>query len=124
MHDYYAVETLVEQLTKELGGLGDPGAERVQQVRVRADVTLSPESLEQAYEMLTQDTPLEGSRLVFAGPPDERWCETCGHRWAATHDDVAGHLLICPSCGTLIPIESKVTIEVLEITSAPAAGAR
>ncbi len=115
MHDYYAVETLVEQLTKELGSLGDPEAERVREVRVRADVTLSPDSLEQAYEMLTQDTPLEGSRLVVESSPDDRLCPTCGRSWSATHEDVAGHLLICPSCGALSALEAGGRIEILPV---------
>jgi Zn finger protein HypA/HybF involved in hydrogenase expression len=113
VHDYHAVKALVERLRNGLGGVE---AERVGVVRIRADATLSAPALEQAYEMLTQDTPLEGSRLVVEEPAGLRLCETCGTSWTATHDDVAGHLLICPSCGALSALEGTTGLEVLEIT--------
>jgi Zn finger protein HypA/HybF involved in hydrogenase expression len=115
VHDYHAVKALVEHLGRELG----PEAGRVDEVRVRADATLSPEALEQAYEMLTKDTPLEGSRLVVEEPLDEQLCETCGTSWTATHEDVAGHLLICPSCGALSAIEGTTGLEVVGVSSRP-----
>jgi Zn finger protein HypA/HybF involved in hydrogenase expression len=115
VHDYHAVKALVDHLRREL-----PDTGRVGEVRVRADVTLSPAALEQAYEMLTLDTPLQGSRLVVEHPPDERWCQTCGVAWAATHEDVAGHLLICPSCGALAELEGSAGLEVVGVVAAEA----
>lgn len=111
MHDYHAVEALVERLTSELAEVGC-----VTQVRIRADAIFSPEALQQAYEMLTLDTPLEGSRLAVERQPDEHECPACGKRWAATHDDLAGHLLVCPSCGALSAIEGSTGIRVVGIT--------
>jgi Zn finger protein HypA/HybF involved in hydrogenase expression len=115
VHDYQAVKTLVDHLRRELAD-----TDRVGEVRVRADVTLSPEALEQAYEMLTLDTPLEGSRLVVERSEDERWCQACGVAWAATHEDVAGHLLICPSCGALAELEGSVGLEVVGLIASEA----
>jgi hydrogenase nickel incorporation protein HypA/HybF len=115
VHDYHAVKALVDHLRRELE---NPNAGRIDEVRIRADATLSPEALEQAYEMLTKDTPLEGSRLVVEEPPDERLCETCGASWTATHEDVAGHLLICPSCGALSAIGGSSGLELVGITGA------
>lgn len=115
MHDYHAVRALVEHLC---GSLDDRQAGRIEEVRIRADATLSPEALTLAYEMLTKDTPLEGSRLVVEEPPDERLCEACGTSWTATHDDVAGHLLICPSCGALSGIEGSSGLDVIGVTAA------
>jgi Zn finger protein HypA/HybF involved in hydrogenase expression len=115
VHDYHAVKTLVERLRIELE---DREGGRIDEVRIRADATLSPEALAQAYEMLTLDTPLEGSRLIIEQPPDERLCETCGTSWTATHEDIAGHLLICPSCGSLSSIEGSSGLEVVGITGA------
>jgi len=118
VHDYHAIKALVDHLRRELEKLG---AGRVDEVRIRADATLSPEALEQAYEMLTKDTPLEGSRLVIEEPPDERLCETCGASWTATHEDVAGHLLICPTCGALSAFEGSSGLELVGITGAETA---
>jgi Zn finger protein HypA/HybF involved in hydrogenase expression len=66
--------------------------------------------------MLTQGTALEGSRLVIDDLRDERECSACGASWTVTRGDVAGHVLICPSCGALSPIEGPVGIEVVGIT--------
>jgi Zn finger protein HypA/HybF involved in hydrogenase expression len=115
VHDYHAVKALVEHLR---ASLGDREAGRVEEVRIRADPTLSPEALTLAYEMLTRDTPLEGSLLVVEEPPDERLCRACGASWTATHDDVAGHLLICPSCGALSAIEGSSGLDLIGVTAA------
>lgn len=112
MHDYHAVEALVERLTSEL-----EHPERVTEVRIRAAATYSPEALQQAYEMLTQDTPLEGSRLAVEERPEERECPSCGRSWRVTEGDLAGHLIVCPSCGAASVIEGGSGIEVVGVTA-------
>lgn len=109
MHEYHAVEVVVERLTS--AGLQD-----LTEVRIQAGPTFSPEALEQAYTMLTQDTPLAGSRLVVVELPDERGCSACGREWTVTRDDVAGHTVLCPSCGMPSPIDGGASIEVLGIS--------
>lgn len=106
MHDYHAIEVLVRRLKSEVDG---PVAE----VRIRADVVYSPESLQQAFEMLTEGTPLAGSTLVVEESRREHTCESCGTAWTISRDDVAGHTLICPSCGGLSSIEHGPAIELL-----------
>lgn len=116
MHDYHAVSTLVAHLTR------DPGrAEGIAEVRVRASPVFSPEALRQTYQMLTEDTPLSGSRLLVEELVDHRECAKCGTAWTVSPDDVAGHLVICPSCGALAPLDARATIELLEIRSHPSA---
>jgi Zn finger protein HypA/HybF involved in hydrogenase expression len=117
MHDVHAVRALVDRLITELAG---PAAGAVCEVHVRADVTLSPEALEQAYEMLTPGTVLKGSRLVVDETAAEHLCGTCGVASPVTHDDVAGHLLICPSCGSLAPLEGFSGLRVTGIELAEA----
>ena len=109
MHDLHAVEALIARLTG--AGLRD-----LTEVRIQAGPTFSPEALEQAYAMLTQDTPLAGSRLVVEDLPDERGCSACGRRWTVTRDDVAGHVVLCPSCGSPSPIDGGASVEVLGIS--------
>ncbi len=112
MHDYHIVSDLVARLTR------DPSlAERVAEVRVRASPVFSPEALLQAYEMLTEETPLAGSHLVVEELADRRECATCREIWTVSGNDVAGHLIICPSCGTPSPLEGGSGIELLEITN-------
>jgi len=110
LHDYHAVCALVARLTRD-PSLGAGIAE----VRVRASPVFSPEALRQAYEMLTDDTPLSGSRLLVEELADPRECTLCGAAWAVSPDDVAGHLVLCPSCGTLSPLGAGAAIELLEI---------
>jgi len=112
VHDYHAVKALVERLTSEL-----EDRERITEVRIRAAATYSPEALEQAYEMLTQGTRLDGSRLVVEDLPDERECSACGHSWTVTRDDLVGHLVVCPSCGTPSAIEGGSGIAVVGVTA-------
>ena len=116
MHDYHAVGALVTRLAR------DPSlAEGIAEVRVRASPVFSPDALRQAYQMLTEDTPLSGSRLLVEELADRRECAQCGTAWAVSPDDVAGHLVICPSCGTLTPVEARAAIELVEIRSRPGA---
>ncbi|MGP8161121.1 MAG: hydrogenase/urease maturation nickel metallochaperone HypA [Candidatus Dormibacteria bacterium] len=88
----------------------------VVEVRIRASPVFSPEALEQAYEMLTAGTPLAGSRLAIEDPPEQRACSRCGVSFTLSHDDMAGHLVLCPSCGEPSALEVGTGIEVLGIT--------
>jgi Zn finger protein HypA/HybF involved in hydrogenase expression len=113
MHDYHAVSALVAHLTADAGL-----APRVTEVRVKASAVFSPESLAQAYEIQTMETPLAGSRLVVEEAAEDRTCESCGSTWRLSRDDVAGHLVLCPSCGGLSPIDETAGLELLEVTAA------
>ena len=114
MHDYHAIGALVARLAR------DPSLpEGIAEVRVRASPVFLPDALRQAYQMLTEDTPLSGSRLLIEELADRRECALCGTAWAVSPDDMAGHLVICPSCGALAPLDAGALIELLEIRSDP-----
>jgi Zn finger protein HypA/HybF involved in hydrogenase expression len=116
VHDYHAVSALIARLVR------DPSlAEGIAEVRVRASPVFSPEALQQAYQILTEDTPLSGSRLLVEELADRRECAQCGTAWAMSPDDVAGHLVICPTCGSPTPLDAGAAIELLEIRSHPCA---
>jgi Zn finger protein HypA/HybF involved in hydrogenase expression len=110
MHDYHAIEALVERLTQE------PDADQITEVHIDADAIYSPEALLQAYEMLTSGTPLEGSVLVVQESRKEWECSACGHSWTISPDDLVGHMLVCPSCGGLTSIEGRGGIEVVSVS--------
>jgi len=110
VHDYHAVSALVAHLTR------DPGlAAGVAEVRVRASPVFSPDALLQAYQMLTEDTPLSGSRLLVEELADPRQCPLCGAARTVSPGDVVGHLVSCPSCGAPSPLDAAAAIELLEI---------
>ncbi len=116
MHDYHAVGALVARLARDYRLVGG-----IAVVRVRASAVFSPEALRQAYQMLTEDTPLRGSSLLVEERADCRECVLCGTTWAVSADDVAGHLVICPSCGALAPLGAGPLLELLEIIGTDAA---
>lgn len=109
MHDYQVVETLVERLTDQLAD-----RDHVTEVRIRANPIFSPEALEQAFEMLTADTQLEGSRLLVERT-DDCECPACGASWTPVHDDLVGSLVVCPACGEPSPMQGLMGIELVGI---------
>ena len=114
MHDYHAVSALVARLAR------DPSlTEGIADVRVRASPVFSPDALRQAYQMLTEGTPLSGSRLLVEELADRRECAQCETAWAVSPDDVASHLVICPSCGAPASLDAGAAIELLEIRTHP-----
>jgi hydrogenase nickel incorporation protein HypA/HybF len=114
MHDYHAIKALVERLSDA----PEVELEGVTEVRIRAGAGFSPEALQQAYEALTPGTPLEGSRLAVEELRQEIGCSACGRRWVVSPEDIAGHLVVCPTCGALNPIEAATGLEVVEIVAA------
>jgi Zn finger protein HypA/HybF involved in hydrogenase expression len=108
VHDVHAVEALIQRLRRE--------PEKVSEVRIRATAAFSPEALEQAYEMLTGGTALEGSCLVVETACSELACPACGVSWIASADDLALHLIVCPFCGATSPAGDTSAIEVVAIT--------
>lgn len=110
MHDYHAVSALVAELTSDPDATGE-----VVEVRVQASPVFSPESLQQAYEVLTAETPLAGSRLVVEEAIDQRECSACGTAWTVSREDVVGHLVVCPSCGSPSPLGDHIGIELLAL---------
>lgn len=109
MHDQHAIQALIDRLTAA-------GLEDVAEVRIQAAAIFSPEALQQAYEMLTQGTPLAGSRLVVAEWDHDCTCPSCGRAWKVAREDVEGHVVVCPSCGAICPVEGGAGIEVIGVT--------
>jgi Zn finger protein HypA/HybF involved in hydrogenase expression len=109
MHDYHAVEAVVERLRSA-------HLEDVTEVRIRAGAAFSPVALRQAYEMLTLGTPLQGSHLLVEPASSECTCSSCEGSWIMTSNDLAGHLILCPDCGAPSPIEDVTSIEIVGIS--------
>jgi len=109
MHDYHAVEAVVDRL--RAAGLAE-----VVEVRIRAGAAFSPVALRQAYEMLTLGTPLAGSRLLVESADQECACPACGATWHVTCEDLMGHMVICPTCSVPTSIEGATDVEVVGIT--------
>jgi Zn finger protein HypA/HybF involved in hydrogenase expression len=109
VHDVHAVDALIERIERAApSGPVD--------VRVRAGPEFSPEALTQAFAMRVLGTSLEGSRLTVEELEDERDCGACGTSWVVSAEDLAGHVVLCPVCGTPSPAGDGVGIELVEVT--------
>ena len=117
MHDLAAVTALLDHLTA-----GPTPTAGVVEVRIRAGASFSGEALEQAFEMLAQGTPLEGSRLVVEPSRDQQTCAACGNRWLVAPEDVAGHVLLCPRCGSASALEHGSELELVDVRARDGGG--
>lgn len=113
MHEYAAVEALIEDLSDHLAARG---VMRATAVRLRRSSAFDDEALRQAFAMLSPGTPLEGAILDVTVANLDFACG-CGHRQVITADDLIGHLFICPSCGAAREIEHSDDLVVLAVTT-------
>jgi hydrogenase nickel incorporation protein HypA/HybF len=96
MHELSLVTSIVETVTDSLAAY--PGA-RVIEVRLRVGALASviPESLEFCWGIVSEATPLEGSKLVVNMLPVVMHCAACDAD--VTLDGVQSFR--CPKCGEL-----------------------
>ena len=98
MHELSIVTSIVETVTETLAALPDSSrGARVLEVRLRVGALASviPESLEFCWGIVSEDTPLEGSRLVINLLPVVVHCGPCGQD--AELEGVQSFR--CPRCG-------------------------
>lgn len=110
MHELSLVSELVDECCRRAEG------GRVSLVRVRCALPDAEDELQQAFVMLSADTPLEGAVLEIE-PVALRIACKCGYEGAV--DGVIGHMYICPSCGKVGPFDSA-SLELLEVRKSPA----
>lgn len=113
MHEYSIIEQLVEDL---LAWCQSNAVQRIKEVSIRRNSTFSEDSLHQAYQMLTENTMLEGSELIVEAVEVEQACRSCGHSQVVTVDDIIGHLFVCPECGAYQEIDEANGLEILSVT--------
>jgi hydrogenase nickel incorporation protein HypA/HybF len=98
MHELSIVTSIVETVTETLAALPDSAkGARVLEVRLRVGALASviPESLEFCWGIVSEGTPLEGSKLVVNLLPVVVHCATCGQD--AELEGVQSFR--CPRCG-------------------------
>lgn len=112
MHEYSVVQQLVEGLLKELKG---QGAVKVTEVRLRRGSTFAEGPLRQAFQLLGENTPLQGAELVIEEFSVTHTCEQCSHSHVVSAEDLLGHIFICPNCGTPKEIDEAHGLELLGV---------
>jgi hydrogenase nickel incorporation protein HypA/HybF len=104
MHEVGVMTSILEAVLEELKG---HRVEKVEEVLLTiGELTyLGEDQLAFAFEILTRDTILEGSRLVVEHEKVELCCPSCGYQGEAEyyHNDMYESnvpTLDCPRCGT------------------------
>jgi hydrogenase nickel insertion protein HypA len=113
MHEFSVVQQLIEKLleeTKKRGGV------RVKEIRLRRGSTFAEGPIQQAFEIMSENTPLQDAQLVVEEFSVEHVCDDCGYKQVLTPDDLIGHLYICPECGQSKEIDEAHGLELLEVT--------
>jgi len=93
MHERQFTQKIVDAILVELDKYADKKPRSVR-VKVGEAYHLVPESVKMHFEILTKDTPLEGTSLELVEEAMEVTCSVCGKTGIAEDH----HLLVCPFC--------------------------
>jgi Zn finger protein HypA/HybF involved in hydrogenase expression len=88
----------------------------VASVRVRLGPGTDEAALRQGFEAEASGTALEGARLEVETASVALACP-CGYAGELGPDDVAGHVAVCPACGTVSDVSDAlelVSVHVLD----------
>jgi hydrogenase nickel incorporation protein HypA/HybF len=112
VHEYSIVQELVERL---LADINKRGISSVKEVHLRRGSTFAEGPLQQAFLIMTENTPLDGAQLVIDEFEVKHTCPSCNDTKVITADDIIGHLYICPECGAADQIEEAHGLVLLDI---------
>lgn len=111
MHEVSVVSDIVKAILRELEKYNVESVEEVTLV-IGEMTNLGTEQMEFAYEIVTRDTPLEGSKLIIENEEVRVQCKECGHEGGVEYleDDMeTGHripILKCSECNGPVKVIS------------------
>jgi Zn finger protein HypA/HybF involved in hydrogenase expression len=111
MHEFGIVENIVRDVLPQLYA---NNVEHVASIHFRRGSAFSEDALRQAYESLTQNTPLQDAVLWIDTINLDYQCP-CGHRQVITSDDLEGHMFVCPTCGAVHEVDEAHDLELVEL---------
>ncbi|HYM40281.1 MAG TPA: hydrogenase maturation nickel metallochaperone HypA [Thermoplasmata archaeon] len=118
MHEYGLMQDVVD-LAVETCRKADGRPARCVRIEVGEFTLASRESLETAYTILTQGTPLESSSLEITEVPGKAACPSCGFTGSAADLDPElcepPAVLLCPRCGSPLLVTSGAGIALVEV---------
>lgn len=120
MHEYSLMQRIIETICKNMEEGTDFQGRRVKEVVLKIGVLdiHSPESFQQAFEVLIRDTPLAGAALQLTIIPGTISCAKCGFQ-GPCEKDLDGHDPLpcteCPQCGTISGVMGGRGIEAIEL---------
>jgi len=121
LHEYTLMEQVIAQILAELKKPdGPPGGSALKvTLKVGALAVHSEAATRQAYEVLTQGTLLENSRLNLTMEPVTLTCGQCGFKGPLPEGAVDPHdlcpLAECPRCGAVSPVQGGRGVERIEL---------
>jgi hydrogenase nickel incorporation protein HypA/HybF len=108
VHEVSVMASIIEHVLAELG---KHDVEKVEEVDlVIGELTfLGEEQLRFAFEVLTRDNILEGSKLNISYEKIEVRCHSCGYLGGVEYvDELADHMIVpnlsCPKCGSQVEV--------------------
>jgi len=112
MHEYSLVKSLIAQLARELQA---KNVHSVRSLRLRLGSTMTESSIRQAFTMLAPGTLFQNSQLLVDPFDVTHTCPICSRVDVIHHDDLLGHVFICPDCRTAMEIDEAHDIRVTEV---------
>ena len=110
MHEVSLVAELVEACERLADGAP------VRRVRVRHASSLPPDTVRQAFELLTAGSTLCGAELELSSFDVEVRC-ACGLVVPIGHDDDLAPFVICPSCDGLVSRPRTPELELVAVVT-------
>ena len=110
MHEVSLVAELLEACERLADGAP------VRRVRVRHASSLPPDTVRQAFELLTMGTPLAAAMLELSSFDVEVRCP-CGFVGLRGHDDDLEPFLLCPSCDGLVSRPRTPELELVAVVT-------
>jgi hydrogenase nickel incorporation protein HypA/HybF len=125
LHEYSLMDGVVQSLLAELAEQKavPAGVKMEVFLHIGALAIHSQAATRQAYEVLVQGTPLEGSTLHLSIDPVTLICASCGFQGPLPEgvvDPPHDHLPLapCPQCGAISPVSGSREVESLELALA------
>ena len=95
MHELSIVETLIEQVDKEVARSGHQGRIVRLELVIGRLSGVCVDSIRFAFELLSAETPLEGSQIDIREPRASCRCRACG-----ASCEIEEIVAACPQCGS------------------------
>ena len=111
MHEFSMTETLIRRL---LNQLRREHISKVLKITFRRSSIFSEEVLRQTFEILRVDTPLEDAELIVDVRALSITC-LCGYHSYLNHENLVGHMFVCPNCGGIREIDELHELELVEV---------
>jgi hydrogenase maturation protein HypF len=118
MHEFGIGEQLIRAIVQRVADAGE--GRHIARLRLRHGIGVHAEPLLQAFEVQARGTSWSTRRSCSRRTPRSCSC-SCGHHQSVHHDDLVGHMFVCPICAKVQPVPGCDTVDVLDVEMAAGA---